>query len=59
MTKEKMVTDLKKIASQINEYADQLVTDNADKLQEFSIWIRLNVKGDEISNYEVSTEYGV
>ena len=59
MTKEKMVTDLKKIASQINEYADQLVTDNTDKLQEFSIWIRLNVKGDEISTYEVSTEYGV
>jgi hypothetical protein len=54
MTKEKMVTDLKKIASQINEYADQLNGDN--NLE--SISIRIGVEPGN-SWYEVSAEHKV
>lgn len=58
MDKNKAIKDLKTIAKQINDYADQMISDY-DNIMDFSIWIRLNVDGSEVSTYEVQAEYKV
>lgn len=58
MDKNKAIKDLKTIAKQINDYADQMISDY-DNIRDFSIWIRLNVDGSEVSTYEVQAEYKV
>ena len=56
MSKDKIVADLKRIAGEIDYYAENMVV-NPENLKSFSIWIRINTDGSEISSYEVDCEY--
>ena len=58
MDRQKVVADLKKIASDIDFYAESLVS-GYEKLRDFSISIDIVVDGDEISTWSVSQEFGV
>ena len=56
MDKERLIADLKKIAGDIDYYAESLLQ-NTDKLRDFTIYIRLNTDGENISTWEVSQEF--
>lgn len=56
MDKKRLIADLKKIAGDIDYYAESLLR-NAEKLRDFTIYIRLNTDGEEISTWEVSQEF--